>query len=585
MLILGRLIIIITTLNKARFSNLYSTKTSSAFWINAVALSFVMFVLIFFNWGAHQINQPISYLATDLISLDYGNLGFYVMRTVFRMIIGIIISIIFSIIYASIALQSKKAEELMIPILDVLQSVPILGYISFTVAGFIAIAPNTMLGFEMAAIFAIFTWNITFCVYQSLKKVPHELLEVAKNYNFNRWRTFWVVKLPYAVPAIVWNSIVSMSGAWFFVVAAESITYNSEQINLPGIGSYIALSLKQQNVEAICIAVCVMAGVILIFDFIVFRALVSWSNKFKYESENPSCEQPSWLINILGQSSLVRYVAPGIKKFCKMIVNINFKVATTHTPSSNAVSKYFNILWYGLIGSLGLYCLYYVVNFLSLSVSLNELAYVVLLTLITFTRLMILLVICSIIFVPLGIYIGSSVRLRQIIQPIIQFLSAFPANLFFPVVVTYINGYNLNPDIWLSPLMLVAAQWYILFNVIAGTAQIPGELLDIIKTFRISGFLKYRKLIIPAIMPYYLTGLITAAGAGWNASIIAEAVKWGNQSIYAHGIGSYITQMTQQNDFHRIALGVIVMSGFVVIFNKLFWSRAYTYVTNKFSYI
>lgn len=555
---------------------------------NLLALLVVTGSLVFFGWGAEQVKQPVASFAHEAISLDYGNLFFYGMRTSFRMIIGLVISVIFSIFYASLAAKNKKAEEIMIPILDILQSVPILGYISFTVSGFVALAPSTVWGFEMAAIFAIFTsqaWNITFCIYQCLKKIPSELIEAAESYNFSKWRTFWMVEMSYTIPTVVWNSMISMSGGWFFLVAVESITYGNQKIELPGIGSYIALALDQQNTHAICAAVVVMAIIILIFDQLIFKSLISWASKFKYEMENSSFEKPHWLLSILRQSALISLIVSIFSLIGKFIINIRFPKFLNTTEVSAKDSKHFNIFWYGCLFLICLCLASYVLKFLNAQVSKKEVLNVFMLTCITFLRLVILLIFSSAVFVPMGIYIGLRPRIAAAVQPIAQFLSAFPANLLFPVAVICINKYKLSPDIWLSPLMIVAAQWYILFNVTAGAAQIPSELKDIVKTFKIRGWQKYKTVLLPAIMPYYLTGLITAAGGAWNASIVAEAVTWGDQTIYAHGVGAYITKMTVENNFQGIALGVIVMSCFVVAINKLFWRRVHNYVTLKFSYI
>jgi NitT/TauT family transport system permease protein len=566
---------------------LYKNK-SYLFLANIFAIALVASVLIFFGWGADQVEAPIEDLNYQRISLDFGNLLFYGLRTTFRMIIGITISITFSILYATLAAKNQKAEQILIPVLDILQSVPILGYISFTVAGFVALAPNTVLGFEMVAIFAIFTsqaWNITFSVYQSLKKVPTDLLEVAASYNFSSWRKFWVIEIPCTIPGIIWNTIVSMSGAWFFVVAAETITYQTQKIQLPGIGSYISVALKQQNFNAIIVAILAMVLIIFLFDRLVFRSLVIWSNKFRYESENNAAEDHYWFLSLLLKSFLIRYIVKIFKAFGRFIVNLPMVMTKPISSIPKVSSKWFDLFWYSSLVLVALYAMSYVIKFLSNSISLNEIIYVFGLTGITLIRLVILLIIASIIFVPIGIYVGRRPSLCSKIQPLVQFLSAFPANLFFPAVVIYVNKYNLNPDIWLSPLMIIAAQWYILFNVIAGTSQIPSEFKEVAATFQITGWLRYKKIIFPAIMPYYITGMITAAGAAWNASIVSEAVTWGTQNIYAHGIGSYITQMTAENNFPKIVLGVIVMSTVVVVLNKIFWGPIYDYVTNKYSYI
>jgi NitT/TauT family transport system permease protein len=568
--------------------NLYQNKFN---WLlaNLFAITLVIFGLIFFSWSTKQINAPLESLSYEKINLDFVSLITYSLRTMFRMIIAIIISVIFSVCYATLAAKNIKAEQILIPTLDILQSVPILGYISFTVAGFVALAPNKVLGVEMVAIFAIFTsqaWNITFCIYHSLKKIPAELLEAAESYRFNSWQKFWIVELPYTIPGIIWNSIVSMSGAWFFVVAAETIVYNGQKIQLPGIGSYISEALLQENFVAIAAAIFSMTLIIFLFDQLIFKPLIFWSNKFKYEANVNVAYSRSWLTSLLSDSTLIQYLTNALNKIKKLVINIpwpgSFNLYKSNTQPAKL--KYLNIIWYGLLFLVCCYAFDYSDKFfLNSDITLKEVMNVFSLTLITLIRLIILLILASITFVPLGIYIGNRPRLCSIIQPMVQFLSAFPANLLFPIVVIYIVKYNLNPDIWLSPLMIIGSQWYILFNVIAGTIQIPNEFKDVMQTFKITGWQKYKKIILPGIMPHYLTGLITAAGGGWNASIIAEAVTWGDQNIYAHGVGAYIAEMTIQNDLHRVALGVIAMSCVVVILNKVFWSKLYEYVAAKFS--
>jgi NitT/TauT family transport system permease protein len=553
---------------------------------NIFAASFIVASLIFFGWGDAQLETPVHEMSQQAINLDGYNLFFYSARTMLRMIIGIIISVIFSVCYATLAIKSKKAEQVLIPILDILQSVPILGYMSFTVAGFVSLAPDTVLGFEMVAIFAIFTaqaWNITFSVYQSLKSIPPELLEVADSYHLNSWRKFWLIEIPYCIPGIVWNMIISMSGAWFFVVAAESFQYANMQIQLPGIGSFIAVALDRQNFYAIAAAVFSMILIIFSFDKLIFRALVVWSNKFKYDSGAHVETADSLIYTILSDSMIVKYIHNFFNQVARIILNIPFPCNRKPHKLATEIER-LQIVWYVFLSFITICALTYVVRFLHTDITWQDVLQATVFTLITSVRVLVLLSIASVIWIPVGIYIGNRPALCSAVQPVVQFLAAFPANLFFPMAFIYIKKYDLDPDIWLSPLMVIASQWYILFNVIAGTAQIPSDIREVCATFKISGWLRYKKLILPAIMPYYVTGLITAAGASWNASIVSEAVTWGGENIYAHGIGAYITQMTAQNDFHRIALGVIVMSLFVVILNKIFWSPLYNYTSKKFSY-
>lgn len=556
------------------------------FLANLTAVTLVIACLTFFSWNGKLLHAPIAQIHPDEITLEWTNLIFYGMHTIFRMVIGIFISLIFSICYASLAASCKRAEQIMMPMLDVLQSVPILGYISFTTAGFIALAPGSSLGFEMVAIFAIFTsqaWNITFAIYQSFKNIPPDLLEVAAIYNFSSWRTFWSVKLPFAIPGIIWNCMLSMSGAWFFVVAAECISYDSMQISLPGIGSYISLALYNKDINAIIASIVSMITIILLVDQIVFQTLLVWSNKFCYNSES-NAKQVHWLYSLLAGSDLCKYIVSLWHKFTRLFlkvpIGINNNTSTQNSQSSNLIE----LLWIVFGCFICYISISYVLSFLYETISIYEVLSVFILTLITFLRIVVLSVLISIVFVPFGIYIGKNHTLCSLAQPVVQILASMPANLFFPLAFVYIKYYDANPDIWLSPLLVVGSAWYLLFNIISGASQIPDEFLQVAKQFNMKGLLEYRKVLIPAIMPYYITGLVTMIGGAWNASIIAEIITWGGSSIHAHGIGSYIAIATQQDDFSKITLGISVMSFTIVLLNKLFWQRAYTYVNKKYSY-
>jgi NitT/TauT family transport system permease protein len=567
--------------------------------MDIIAIIFVSGALIFFGWGSQCSRTSIEDFSSQQINLTFSNLIHYGLRTLFRLVIGIIFSIIFSICYAALAAKSKRAEKILMPLLDVLQSVPILGYMSFTVAGFVALAPGSALGLEMAAIFAIFTsqvWNITFSVYHNLKKVPQEFLEVASIYNFSSWRKFWHVEMPCAIPDMIWNSIISMSGAWFFVVAAESISYGGQEIKLPGVGSYISVALEQQDIKALIAAVITIIITIFIFDRVVFKILLIWSSKFCLDTDSQGARY--WLYYALSNSTLVQILLRATRRIKGFIAKIKVPKFNALYPSQKLSfticakkirsmfylpEVYIDILWHMALFFISIGSLIYVLRSLSDHTSLNEIAHVTSLTLITLARLTVLLIISSIIWVPIGIYIGLRPKLRTIVQPAAQFLAAFPVNLFFPLVVICISKYNLNPDIWLSPLMIAGSQWYILFNVISGAWQIPVEFIQVSQIFQITGRLKYQKIILPAIMPQYLTGLIAATGGCWNASILAEAVSWGKTNIYAHGIGAYIAQATKMNNFPKIALGIMVMSTTIVIINKILWSKLTNYITHKYS--
>jgi len=570
----------------SQFINNFKSK-QYGFLANLTAVVLVIASLAFFSWNGKLLRMPIDQIHPDEISLEWTNLIFYGMRTVFRMVIGIFISLLFSICYASIAASNRRAEQIMMPILDVLQSVPILGYISFTTAGFVALAPGSSLGFEMVAIFAIFTsqaWNITFAIYQSFKNIPADLLEVAAIYNFSGWRTFWAVKFPFAIPGIIWNCMLSMSGAWFFIVAAECISYDSVQISLPGIGSYIALALDQKDIHAIIASIVAMVTIIFLFDQIVFQTLLIWSNKFCYSSENSS-KQTHWLYSLLASSNLCKYIVAIWGRLAKLFLKIPIGISNNVPAKSTESSKIMELVWVVAGCFICYVSISYILSFLYEKVSINDVSIVFMLTLITFLRILVLSALVSVVFVPLGIYIGTRRPLCSLAQPIVQILASMPANLFFPLAFIFIKYHNLNPDIWLSPLLIIGSAWYLLFNVISGASQIPYDFLEVAHQFNIKGLLKYKKILIPAIMPYYITGLITMIGGAWNASIIAEIITWGGKGIHAHGIGSYIAIATQQNDFSKIILGISVMCFTIVLLNKLFWQKAYVYVNKKYSYV
>ena len=581
----------------ARFSvgwrNNADGNNGKSFLFNILAFLLVTSVLTLIGVGFTEMTAPVSVLKSEQISLDPMNLFEYSMRTTLRMFIAMIFSLIFSLLYATIAAKSERAEEILVPLLDILQSVPILGYISFTVTGFLLLFPNSVMGAECAAIFAIFTsqaWNLTFSFYQSLKTVPKELTEASFIFKMSKWQRFWRVELPFGIPSLVGNIVVSMSGGWFFVVAAEVISVGNNKISLPGIGSYISLALNQENIPSIIYAVTAMILVIIIYDQLILRTLVAWADKFRCELTSGGNPPKSWVLTLFHRNLLIKKLFLPVIYICRFIVyfplfghvsnNKDSKQDQEFSSSSNK-SKY---LWYFVLCMLFVSVSYYLFNFLHNEIKLNEVFEVLQLVLITMFRVFTLVILASIIWVPIGIYIGSHPKLAGVMQPITQFLAAFPVNLLFPIAVVIISKYNLNPNIWLSPLMIIGAQWYILFNVIAGSASFPNELKEVSKNFNIKGFLWWRKVMLPGIIPYFVTGAITASGGAWNASIVAEVVSWGDEKIVADGVGSYIAQMTVEADFHRIILGIGIMSLCIALVNHFFWQPLYNFSAKKYKF-
>ncbi|AHC37302.1 MULTISPECIES: ABC transporter permease subunit [unclassified Pseudomonas] len=554
-----------------------------------VALPLVIGFLLFFSITARETWAPIATLQSEVISLDPANLPEYAMRTTLRMLAAMAAALVFTLLYGTLAAKSRRAEKLLVPVLDILQSVPVLGYISFTVTFFLLLFPGRVLGAEFAAIFAIFTsqaWNMTFSFYQSLRMLPHDLVEVSTNLRLSGWQKFWKLDVPFAMPGMVWNMMMSMSGGWFFVVASEAITIGDKTITLPGVGSYLALAIAQKDLHAVGYVILAMIAVILIYDQFLFRPLVAWADKFRMETTASQGVAPqSWVLNLIQRTRVVQRILRPITRTISRLGNKRFALprgTLKAMPAASATrSKVIDWVWGSLIALLTAYALYHIVRYVGTEVTLAEVGHVVVLGLITLLRVVGLILIASLIWVPLGVMIGLRPKLAEKIQPLAQFLAAFPANLLFPVFVIVILHFHLNPDIWLSPLIVLGTQWYILFNVIAGASAFPNDYKEAAANFRIRGWLWWRKVMLPGIFPYYVTGAITASGGAWNASIVSEYVSWGQDNVVAHGLGAYIAQTTAAGDFPKIALGVVVMSIFVVAFNRAVWRPMYAMAENK----
>ncbi|WP_207002849.1 ABC transporter permease, partial [Trinickia mobilis] len=466
----------------------------------------------------------------------------------------------------------------------------VLGYISFTVTFFIALFPTRVAGAECAAIFAIFTsqaWNMTFSFYQSLRTVPRDLDEVSRGFHLTGWQRFWKLDVPFSMPGLIWNMMMSMSGGWFFVVASEAITVGNNTITLPGIGAYLAQAISDKNLTAIGWVILAMTIVILAYDQLLFRPLVAWADKFRMETTSSGNAPESWLLDVVRRTRLIHQLLVPAGWMLARTARLPFRLPSMSGARfpmprlEKAPSRVGDIIW-GVVVVLGTaYVVYRVVAYVSTGVTMGEVGHVFGLGLITLLRVLLLIAIASVIWVPLGVLIGLRPALAEKIQPLAQFLAAFPANLLFPVFVIVIVRFHLNPDIWLSPLIVLGTQWYILFNVIAGATAYPNDYKEAATNFRIRGWQWWRQAMLPGIFPYYVTGAITASGGAWNASIVSEFVQWGDTKVAAHGLGAYIAQTTAAGDFPKIILGIAVMSLFVTLFNRTLWRPMYTYAESK----
>jgi len=550
---------------------------------DVLAFLLVVAALVYLAYAGHGLISPLSHLSPEHISLDPRALPGYAAQTALRMLVAMGASLVFTFTYATLAAKSRRAAVVLVPLLDILQSVPILGF-SFTIVFFLSLTPGRAAGAELAAVFLVFTsqaWNMAFSFYHSLRNIPAELDEAAKSFHLGPWMRFWRLEVPFAMPALIWNMMMSMSGGWFFVVAAEAISVGHTTVMLPGIGSYIARAIAARDLGAIGWAIGAMSVVILIYDQIMFRPLIASADWFRLEQEAGLTPNRSWALTMMRRS---RLLSLGTHAFAGL-VRLGFNrgpFAASIPKRSRARGRLADVLWYTGIALVLALVAFRTGRFVLSSVPVSQVGHVVLLGSYTLLRIVVLLALASVVWVPIGVHIGMRPRLAAALQPVAQFLAAFPVNLLFPVVVSGIVFFKLDPNIWLSPLMILGTQWYILFNVIAGASAIPTELKQVGSNLRVRGWLWWRRVALPAVFPFYLTGAITAAGGSWNASIVAEVANWGNRHLAAQGLGAYIADATAAGNFARTVLGIVVMSVFVVLINRLFWRPLYARAERKF---
>lgn len=557
------------------------------YW-DVMAFVLVISLIFMLGWGMKAMAGHFELGEVMPISLNPWHLPYYALRTVLRMLVALLFSLLFTFIFGTWAAKSRQAERIIIPMIDILQSVPVLGFLSITVVGFIVLFHGSMLGPECAAIFAIFVaqvWNMTLSLYQSLRTVPHDLVEAAAMFQLSPWQRYWRVEIPFAMPGLLWNTMMSMSGSWVFLVASEAFPVGNKNVMLPGIGSYIQVAIDHADKTAIAYVILAMLLVIAGYDQLLFRPLVAWAEKFKTGDTTNEVEPQSWVLDLFQRTRALRIVGEWFQRLGDVFVNmpgLNKRRRRRQWQPSTRTQRTVLFIWNMLLLLAVAICTVELIHYVYIRVPAVETLKVLWYGLVTAIRVMVLIVISSIIWVPIGVWIGMRPRVSQIVQPILQFFAAFPANLLFPIAVILILRWHLNVNIWTSPLMILGTQWYILFNVIAGTAAIPKTMHHAVGTLYVRGWLWWRRFVLPAIFPFYITGAITAAGGAWNISIIAEAVSWGHTHLRATGLGAYIDKMYDLGDFQRLALGIAVMSAYVLLINRFLWRPLYNLADRRF---
>ena len=543
----------------------------------------LLYIVVRVGAGARAPAHPSSTL-----NLSPSNLPYYAARSLLRMFIALFFSYSFSLGYAYVAARSRRWQRVLIPALDILQSVPVLGFLAITVTFFVALFPGSELGFECAAIFAVFTsqaWNITFSFYYSLTSQSPELNEASKLMGLSRWKRFWTVDVPGGAIGLVWNGMMSFGGSWFFLTASELILVNGRRYTLPGVGSYVGVAENEGKLGDVVWGIVTMIVIILVINFFFWRPLVAYVEKFRVEQEGSDLKAKSLMLNLLRRTSWPvmlgrgrRALSQPLNRVMARATGIDDQSLTSHAARRRAADWAFGIVVTVILG----YGLYSMLAFIATGRDgLAVFGTTFYLGFLTLLRVTVVVVVSSLVWVPVGVWIGFNPRVAQFMQPVVQVLASFPANFVFPFAIVVFLDIGISLNFGSILLMLLGTQWYVLFNVIAGASAVPSDLKEAMDNLGVHGLERWRRLILPGIFPAYVTGAITAAGGAWNATIVAEIVHYNHQTLVARGLGAFIAQHTGQ--LPALFAGLLVMSFYVTAINALLWRRMYKLAETKFA--
>jgi NitT/TauT family transport system permease protein len=559
-------------------------------WVDGLALLAlfgVLWSLLHFGKGMLVAFDPSSVPALDFST---SQIPYYAGRTLLRMWIAFCFSLFFAISLGYLAAKNATARAVILPTLDVLQSVPVLGFLSATVAGFMAMFPGSLLGVECAAIFAIFTgqvWNMAFGFYHSMVTIPTDMQEAASTYGLTRWQRFRTVELPASTHSLIWNSMMSFGGGWFFVAQSEAISVMNKDIKLPGLGSYMASAIERGDNHAALLAVMAMLALILASDQLIWRPLMVWADRFKIELTESGVPPTSWVYNLLRGTYVFTWLSVHVWQPLEDALAQTVRRVLPSPKRLKPERLNWALRWLGLLVSLWLGYELILAAFAAIAtlhgaLTVGTFGHIVWLGFLTLLRVLAMTVLATLIWTPIGVWIGFHPKVARFAQPLAQIGASFPVNMTFPIVVGLFVATD-TPMNWGSILLIaMGTQWYILFNVIAGAMAIPNEMKEVASIYRLRKWEQWRTLILPAIFPFWVTGACTAAGGAWNASIVAEFATWGNTTLKADGLGAFIAEVTKSGDTPLIIVSISVMSLFVVAMNKLVWRRLYGYAERRF---
>lgn len=568
-----------------RGTSIFRKSYLNDFIVIAIGVFFIAFFIR--AWG--DMHGDFNEQNVSAISLDAWNLLYYSLRTSMRFLLGMAWSLLFSVVFAVLAARYTPLRRVILPFVNFMESVPLVGFLTFTTVYFLNLYPHSVMGLECTAIFAVFTgqaWNMMLTLYQTLRIVPKELDEAARSFNYNPWQRFWRLEFIYSVPGLLWNAMVSQSAAWFALVASEAIPVGDRSVELPGVGSYIAEALAQQNVPAILYAIVALAANIVLLDQLVFRPLVRYTARFKYEDVTASRPLGNpWFYNSLAFSHVGTALGRTLRALADLwlfkLPRLWYALGLHRLFRLAAKGNWlWRSLWYlGVV----LACVWFGYRLWEYFPK-QYFAMLPEWMLLTTARVAAAMLLSVAIFTPLGVWIGMNPRLVKIFQPLIQILAAIPPNIFYPLIAAFIAIYHQDLGWWAIPMIMLGTQWYVLFNVIAGVSAIPTQITEVSETFGLRRFRWWRYYMLPAIFPYIVTGIISAAGGAWNSAIAAEVIQWGSTTLSATGLGAFISVVTDAGKNPESALGCAAMCALVALCIIFVWQPLYRIAETKFKY-
>ena len=521
------------------------------------------------------------------ISLSPWVLPKYAMFSVLRISIAYVFSLAFTFVYGYVAAYNARAERYMLPLLDTLQSIPVLSFLPPVMVAMVALFPSRQLGIELGSILLIFTgqvWNMTFSFYSSLKSIPREMQEAAEVYRWSWWQRFIQMELPYSAIGLVWNSMMSVAGGWFFLMACEMFVLGDRDLRLPGLGSYLQTASNHGDTRAIVSGLLCMIGVIVLMDQLIWRPIIAWAEKFKFEQVEATDLPRSPVLDLLRRSRIVPWASGLTVRPAREKITLHF--AKKHIGARAQAAPSTAKTWAGRAALAlllaGLAFAFVKMLALLLQLTAPELRSIFIGAGATFLRVELTLLLAGLWTVPVGIYVGLRPRLSAIAQPIAQVAASVPATALFPIILLLLIRVGGGLGIGSIVLLLLGTQWYLLFNVIAGAISIPSDLKEVVSIFRFGSWYRWRELFLPAIFPYLITGFVTASGGAWNASIVAEYFHFRGQTFSTTGLGAVISAATDSGNFQVLLGATIVMAAIVVTINRLLWRRLYVLAAARF---